>query len=257
MIRKFPKNVKMIYSVLTDYCGILDNIRSLGFSESKNFLRLKKLNDKTSLYILNEWLKRSNRSLVSSQFSLIEVLFTKAKLYPLYVKLMFDIISKWPSYYNPDIDFMNILDIDQCINYLFKILEEKHGKILFSRCCIYLTLFKSGISESEIDDIFSLDETILSSILTYHSTPNRRFPFYLWVLIKNDIQEYLAIRDSDDVQVVTWFHRRFFEVVNSMYRSKLSISELDEMLFNVIDYYIETWNNKPKPFVYSEHVQKN
>lgn len=133
--------------------------------------------------------------------------------------------------------------------------KVKHGKILFSRCCIYLNLFSHGITETEIEDILSIDDEVLFSILKYHHPPKRRFPFYLWVLIKNDIQEYLTFKESDDCQVISWFHRRFFEVIDSMYKSNLSTLEYDQIIQNVIDYYTEKWNQTPKPFVYSEHVK--
>lgn len=53
------------------------------------------------------------------------------------------------------------------------------------------------------------------------------------------------------------FHRRFFEAIESMYMSNLTPVELDQIVFNVIDYYTEKWNKKPKPFSYSEHVRKS
>ena len=256
MIRDLPSNTKMIYSTLSNHGGILDHIRSLGFDENDNYLFVEKLNLQTSMSILEEWLKKENSTLKSNQIEIVNNLFEKAVLYPLYVKLIFDIVSKWTSYYIPNDDFFQCTHIDNCIKYLFKILEDKHGSVLFSRICLYLTLFNNGISENELEDILSIDDDVLFNVLAYHSPPTRRFPFYLWVLIKNDISEYLTIKESDDTQVVTWFHRRFFEVVNSLYKDKLKAEELDAIILNVIDYYVETWNKKPKPFIYTEYVRK-
>jgi hypothetical protein len=258
MIKQLPTNVKMIYSTLTEHGNILERVQqTFGFDKQKNFVKIDKLNLKTSLFILSEWLKKANRALTREQTGLIERLFERASLYPLYVRLQFDIISKWPSYYMPTNleEFQNCLNIDECIKYLFKGFELKHGRVLFARCCVYLNLFRNGVTETEIEDILSIDDDVLYSVLKYHHPPKRRFPFYLWVLIKNDIQDYLSVKAAADGQVISWFHRRFFEVIDSMYISSLAPVELDQICFNVIDYYAEKWNKQAKPFEYSEHVR--
>ncbi len=38
--------------------------------------------------------------------------------------------------------------------------------------------------------------------------------------------------------------------------SALSTQEIDNILFNVIDYYIEKWTSTPKPFKHTEYVQQ-
>jgi hypothetical protein len=110
--------------------------------------------------IIKDWLKKENRSISEHQWDAIEGVFSKnANLYPLYVKLIFDIVTKWPSFYRPKIDdpnFMSCTSIDKSIEFLFKKLELIHGRLLFSRSMIYLSSFKNGISESEIEDILSI-----------------------------------------------------------------------------------------------------
>ena len=91
-------------------------------------------------------------------------MFAKITLYPLYIKLIFDIIVTWPSNYEPDADFLKCKTIDKCIKYLFRSLEKSHGKLLFSRSIIYFSSFRNGVSENEIVDILSLDDEVLFDI---------------------------------------------------------------------------------------------
>jgi hypothetical protein len=131
MLTEFPNNVKMIYSTLSNHGNILENIKHFGIDKENNFLKIEKLNFQISLSILNEWLKRANRSLTPDQQCIIEELFARASLYPLYVKLIFDIVSTWTSYYTPDETFSNCINIDECIKYLFASLEVIFSLIIF------------------------------------------------------------------------------------------------------------------------------
>ena len=98
-------------------------------------------------------------------------MFAKINLFPLYIKLIFDIVLTWKSQYVPDQDFLRCTTIDRCIEYLFKSLEKLHGKMLFSRAIIYMSSFRNGISENEIADILSLDDDVLFDIFEFHAPP--------------------------------------------------------------------------------------
>ena len=143
----------MVYSTLPDHGNILRNFQSLNHSEY--FLEIKKLDLDLSVLIIKDWLRKANRSLSELQWITINSMLEKSLLYPLYVKLIFDIISTWPSFHEPDNVFKKCLNIDSTIKYLFNLLEKEHGKLLFSRSIIYMSSFKNGISESEIEDILS------------------------------------------------------------------------------------------------------
>lgn len=76
---------------------------------------------------------------------------------PLYVKLVFDQISLWKSY---TLDTTLAKSIDDCISKLFERVENSHGKILVSHALAYITASKNGLSEAELEDLISLDETV-------------------------------------------------------------------------------------------------
>lgn len=200
------KNFKLVYSVLNNYEGLFDKIKSkLEFNE-KNFLNLKSLDLNEALNILNNMLMVSNRRLTKHQFQQVEICLkeNKRQLYPLYLKLLFNIVSKWSSNYKIDNDFYRCLSIKQTIKYLFDQLENIHGRILFSHCIFYLTIAFNGISESELEDILSIDDEVLTSVFEYHEPKLRRFPLALWIRIKYDLKNYLTEKQHFGVKVTTW-----------------------------------------------------
>ena len=171
MFIELPSNVKMIYSTLPNHGDILKQLELKdGFDESY-FLEVTSLTKANVVTILEDWLSRNNRLISEEQWTVLDELFDNSTLFPLYVKLMYDIISKWTSYHIPNDEFKQCLNIDNCIKYLFKILEKSHGKMLFSRSMFYMSTFKNGISESELEDILSIDDDVLYEIFEYHIPP--------------------------------------------------------------------------------------
>lgn len=212
ILSTLPYNVKMIFSTLPSHGSILDQLkkdRNLRDKIEENFLEIKSLDTQIVQVILKDWLKKSKRSITESQWNCLIGLFSdtnvRLKLYPLYIKLIFDIISKWESYHQPEGEFRkDCTTIDNCIKYLFKSFEKKHGILLFSRSIIYMTSFKNGISESEIEDILSLDDDVLYDIFEFHAPPVRKLPIALWARIKSDLNEYIVEKEVDDTRVIYW-----------------------------------------------------
>jgi hypothetical protein len=144
------------------------------------------------------------------QLPLIKECF-KACNSPLYVRLVFDQIygiNVWKSYTTNQIVPRSI---DECIKALFNRVENAHGKILVSHALAYVTAAKNGLSDSEVEDLISIDETVLNDIYQYHLPPIRRIPPLLWTRIKADVPAYLSEREADGISVVFWFHRQFVQ----------------------------------------------
>lgn len=255
LIHELPDNVKIIYSTLPNHGDILNRIEKLEKDE-KHLVKVEQLNSSIVKTIIEDWLSKKKRQLSEKQWEILENLFKDAVLYPLYVKLIFDVIVKWESYYEPDDSFNRNLSIDKCIQYLFKLFEKEHGSVLFSRLMCYMTSFKNGISESELEDIMSIDDDVLFEVFEFHEPPVRRFPVALWARIKNDLREYMVEKETDETKVIYWYHRRFIEVANSFYISKMNSSQREIVFGNVVDYFNETWKNKPKPYKYNDYLKK-
>ena len=53
---------------------------------------------------------------------------------------------------------------------------------------------RNGITESEMEDLLSLDDDVLNDVYQYWTPPTRRLPPLLWVRVKNELEEYLVNR---------------------------------------------------------------
>ena len=252
MITEFPANVKIIFTILESFNNVLENTKRL-IRTADNYLHVNELTRSNVKPMLEGWLNQSNRSLDAYQWTILNNILEKAKLYPLFIDLIFKIASKWRSFDKPDDEFNKISTIEDCINYLFKLLEIEHGKVLFSRCVFYIISMKNGISESELEDILSIDDSLLENLFEYHSPPIRRFPLALWTKIKYKLDEFIVEKEADDITVISLYHRQFIDVLNARY---VTAETKDENLKNAIDYFIETWKDKLKPFKHNPYYAK-
>jgi hypothetical protein len=203
MFYELPKNVKIIYSVLNKYEGIFNKLKT---KLENNYLEMKTLCYDEAQSIMVKLLINSNRQLTTEQWLNIDEVFGKTiEIYPLHVKLLFDISSKWTSSYKVPDELKKCICSKDTIKYLFKNLEQLYGKILFSHCIFYLTLFDyKGISERELEDILSIDDDVLTSVFEYHHPSVRRFPIALWVRIKYELKDYITNKETDEVPVISW-----------------------------------------------------
>ena len=180
MFTDLPPNLKMIYSTLPNHGNILNHLKLMKGFDDSYFLEVKSLTKANVVTILEDWLSKNKRSISEKQWKILNDVFKISTLFPLYVKLMYDIIAKWTSYYEPNDEFKKCSNIDKCIQYLFEMLEKNHGKILFSRSMFYMSTFNNGVSESELEDILSIDDDVLYEIFEYHIPPVSLIMFQNW-----------------------------------------------------------------------------
>ena len=100
-----------------------------------------------------------------------------------------------------------------------------------------------------------MDDQVLFTIFEYKISPIQRFPIGLWARIKYDLDDFLTHKQTDDTQVIVWYHRKFIEISNEMYITNLKQNEKDDILMNLIDYFTEKWNIEEKPFVYRDYKE--
>ena len=81
-----------------------------------------------------------------------------------------------------------------------------------------------GLSETELEDLLSLDDVVLNDIYQYHLPPTRRIPPLLWTRLRADLPGYLADNDADGVVVINWYHRQF-RSVQDRYKSSENLKE--------------------------------
>ena len=124
----------LFIQLLLTHENILDRIK-IAIQEEKNYLAINPLNKTIVKTILEDWLRKRDRSLSESQWAIIDAMLEKASLHPLLVKLIFDIVIKWNSYSTPTTNFTSIQEIDDCIKYLFNLLERESEKCYFFAAC--------------------------------------------------------------------------------------------------------------------------
>ena len=95
------------------------------------------------------------------------------------VEKVFAEICRWKSYSKPQDTYLAHSIMDS-IFLLFEKVETKHGWLLVSHALAYVTAAKSGVSETELEDLISLDDKVLDDIYQYHLPPVRRIPPLLW-----------------------------------------------------------------------------
>ena len=101
------------------------------------------------------------------------------------------------------------------INALFERIERQHGRKLVRKALGYITAAKSGLTETELEDLLSCDDDVLDDVYQFWTPPIRRIPPLLWVRIRDDLTSYLVDRGADGARVITWYHRQFIEAAQA------------------------------------------
>lgn len=235
---------------------IQDLKEKLDLSE-ENCFKVTGLSYDKAINMLKTKLNNQQRDLQNSQWTLVEnKLKSVESIYPLHVNLLFDIIVKWSSTYTPTEG--SVYNIDGCDNIketikcLFKKYELHYGPVIFSHCVFYLTIFKNGIAEHELDDILSLDDEALNDVFEKYEPPIRRFPTAIWLRLRDDMKNYLSPKFVDKIYVVSWNHQSFSDVAKEYYKNLFSDPDKhDVLLQNIIDYFTEAWRVTPKEYLFN------
>ena len=222
-------------------------------ANTAQIIELPDLGPKLALEIIYDLMKKNNRSISNYHNRLVLNALENCSL-PIFCKLVFAEISRWKSYTNPKDTYLanNVTD---CISLLFQKVEEKHGWCLVAHSLAYVTAAKNGITESEIEDLISLDDEVLDDIYQYHLPPTRRIPPLLWTRLRSDLPGYLSDSEADGVIVINWYHRQFREAAKQRYLSQTK--EFSYYHSMMSDFFLGTYGGgTPKPFKYTE-VQRH
>ncbi|XP_041349253.1 NACHT domain- and WD repeat-containing protein 1-like [Gigantopelta aegis] len=233
-----PPHVKIIVSTLPEaQYESLPRLKALYTSE-EHFLDVPKLPDNDVSGILDKWLETNGRKLTDFQRRKVMTAFQKCPL-PLFLKLSFDQACRWTSYAPTDQTILQNT-VRGSIDALLARVEQLHGKLFVSHALAYLTLSKSGLTESELEDILSCDDEVLNDVYTYWTPPMRRLPPFLLVRLKAELGQYLVDRGADGVRVFYWYHRQFIEAARDRYCS--DESETRKRHMDMAEFFSGTWS---------------
>ncbi|XP_043227949.1 NACHT and WD repeat domain-containing protein 2-like isoform X1 [Amphibalanus amphitrite] len=250
---RLPPHVKIVVScvyeendpAISQDCVTLRKI----IEESDNFLEVTSLGYDLAMDVIKRWMTDGHRDLNNYQMRMVSNALGRCSL-PIFVKLVFAEICRWKSYSRPQDTHLagNVMD---SIMMLFEKIEKQHGKLLVSHALAYITASKSGLSESELEDLISLDDKVLDDVYQYHLPPVRRIPPLLWTRIRNDLPNYLSEREADGVSVLNWYHRQFKEAAKKRYFTNQNSSQYFHS--SIADYFLGIWGGgTPKPFRFTE-----
>ncbi|XP_071110787.1 NACHT and WD repeat domain-containing protein 2-like [Haliotis cracherodii] len=252
--RELPVNVKVVLSTLPEEkYEILPRLKAL-FPGTCNYAEVPTLALTEVTSIVDTWLEQAGRRLTTGQRHTVEEAFNRCPL-PLFLKLSFDQTLKWRSYSPSDTTVLQDT-VRGCIDTLFQRIEEMHGKILVERALAYLTLSRSGLSETELEDILSCDDDVLSDVYMYWTPPIRRLPPLLLVRVKAELGPYLVDRGADGVRVFYWYHRQFIEAATDRYC--WDSEAVAHMHRSLGEFFSGVWSNgKTKPYIDSRGQSGN
>ena len=185
----------------------------------------------------------SQRKLTASQESVILKQVAQCPS-PLYLKLVLEQAVQWKSYSTVDEATLG-LSVRQMINSLFENLERKHARTLLQHTLAYISASKTGISESELEDVLSCDDKVLDEVFCYWTPPIRRLPPSLLARIKADIEAFLAVHVENGVRLITWKHQQFHDAVMERYLFS-DEKELRRFHSELADYFIGRWTQGAK-----------
>nr|CAI5835187.1 unnamed protein product [Callosobruchus analis] len=215
----------------------------------ENFIEVKALGEELAMKVIKMWMQTAHRDLTNYQWRLVSNAIDKCSL-PIFVKLVFAEICRWRSYTKSHDTHLASTVMDS-IMMLFERIEKQHGRILVFHALAYITAAKSGLSESELEDLISLDDKVLDDVYQYHLPPVRRIPPLLWTRIRNDLPNYLSEREADGVSVMNWYHRQFRDTAKERYFKNMNMATYFHSM--IADYFLGIWGGgKPKPFKYTE-----
>ena len=214
-----PKFVKIVVSVLPDYYDILPTLRR-SLPDQSCYIEVPKLTFSAGTEILDAWLEGACRTLSSEQRDQVMNAFSKCPQ-PLFLKLVFTEASRWHSF--TDVRRLNLgSSVTDAIRLLFERLERKHGKTLIAHALGFITAARNGLTESELEDVLSLDDDVIDDVYQYWDPPIDgvvRLPSLLWTRVRQDIKEFLVERQADNKTVIAWYHRQFWEASRAHYLS--------------------------------------
>lgn len=246
---KLPPNVKIIISTASEGEAKEYNLLKKMLSNENQFVEVHPLGEELAELTMMRWLEANGRDLNKYQWNVVKKAINKCTL-PIFIKLIFAEVMRWRSYSRASETILAYTVMDSIMK-LFDRIEKQHGRLLVAHALSYITASKSGLSETELEDLISLDDIVLDDVYQYHMPPVRRIPPLLWTRIRRDLPNYLSEREADGVSVLNWYHRQFRDAAIERYFIKPEL--VTYFHSSIAEYFMGTWGGgTPKPFKYTE-----
>ena len=77
-------------------------------------------------------------------------------------------------------------------------------QVFVSHALSYVTASRNGLSDTELEDVLSLDDTVLNDVFQHWLPPLRRLPPLLIPRLFDELERYLVEREANGTNVVYW-----------------------------------------------------
>ncbi|XP_066556173.1 NACHT and WD repeat domain-containing protein 2 [Amia ocellicauda] len=247
--RSLPPNVKFLISTAPRKFGILQALKAL-YTDQSQFVELAPKERKDCSKMLTELLFSSKRRVTSGQQIYVNKALNDCSL-TLYVELLHRQVSHWRSDVEITGDSVR-KGVHENIKWFLDQLEEKHGKEMVSKAICYLTLAKSGITETELTDLLSSEDNVLMQFLPQEDLPLKlRVPESAVEKLLLDLKGFLVRRYLLGSQVLFWVSRHFPLVIYKLYLS--SDKRVQEIHNAMSNYFNGRWAyGRAKPLIINQ-----
>ena len=234
-----PNNIKIIISALKDesYKDDSKYFESLK-SKTTNIYALEAFDNTKEL--INYLLFTYNRTISSCQLEYLEKKYKDVNT-PLYLSVASQEIRHWKS--NDETQTLASTQKDIIEKFILNLSKlYHHDKEFVKRVFTYIYL-TNGVSESELLEIFSVDEEFINYLApdTFHSNLTKELPVVIWARLYSQIKEFIKYELVNNQEVMSFFHREFKEVISQIE----DIKSVHEDLVILIQKLIEKYQNEP------------
>ncbi|XP_041648114.1 NACHT domain- and WD repeat-containing protein 1 [Cheilinus undulatus] len=238
-----PPNIHLVVSMDTN-SEVFANMR-LKLETLKSFFEVERLSRDEGKQVMESYLRASQRTLTAEQSGAILQSFDATGC-PLHLKLILSAAKHWASY-TPITHIHLGKNTKEMMSQLLLMLEEKHGRELVGGALGYISLAREGLMESELRDVMSLDDDVITEVYRYSLPPTPsliRLPPLLWARLRRDLEDQLEERWVGGVITITFNNRRLREVVSARY---LTSERRGRSLRVLGEFFLGRWSGKLKP----------
>lgn len=241
---RIAANVKIVATVNSENIELFERIQN---KIDDGLLLIPSFSSIDCENIMKLLMNDCDRSVNYNQWKSIQIAFQTCTS-PSFVKLVFEQALNWKSYETVKPYFG--VSVEEIVELIFCHTEDTFGKELIAKVLGYLTASKSGLSESELVDILSLDDDVLNIVfIKIGSYPSsRRFPPHCWSSIRKLLAPYLTIKEVDHIGVVQWRYKIFADIAQERY-VRIDRETCSFIHSHISDYYLGVWSGtKRKQF---------
>lgn len=209
--KDIPKTVRFLVSTTEgDRFGLL---RQKGIPE-KQFLKIPPLSLQDAREIVKRLSKEQKIDLTKSQRGMLETGFRNCRS-PLFLYIAFQRARQWASYDKPkSLGSSPAGTIKMLLKEVSS--DDNHGSVLVKKCLRWIAFTRFGLSHSEICKMLALDDDVIHDVTKRHPEspdPGAAFPPILWFRLYYDLLPYLKAQNIDGVELFSFFHRVWTDVV--------------------------------------------